>query len=43
MTSNMEKSKLTDAELKEQRNIYIIAGVIGVLGVAIILYKTRKK
>lgn len=27
----------------EERNIYVIAGVIGLLGTAIILYKTRKK
>jgi len=28
---------------KETKDIYMIAGVIGILGVSVILYKTRNK
>lgn len=37
---NLDKVKNKN---NQERNIYVIAGVIGLLGTAIILYKTRKK
>jgi LPXTG-motif cell wall-anchored protein len=43
--AKLEEQKTEEAKAKSRENnkVYIIAGIVGLLGTAIILFKTRKR